>query len=365
MGSRLRPSRLDAGVQTPLLDRMPAAAPSNLDQRKSLFRDMQVVGAGGITDEMKGRAKSLGINDRQFGNGMRKLASAPASIARSDAPMAKPVAPAVGGAPAMLAKPTAPAVAPAPLAGKAKARADMARYGVTGAAERAIADVRTTQANDSALAQSGSKSRMPSSSDPSTVSTRTYGAADMASYGRSKSSPSVASPMATSIQPPKASVPSAPPSVGPSTVPSSVPKPSVSSAAPAAAKAPNPGLAMSIFNDVNKVGEWQKGNRRAVGRAMVAAGDQTTKEINSAVDVADRVSKGSVARGAAFMTAAPKLLQKAIPGQTGEAIRNMQIPQKIESTMNRAGEAVRGAVMGNIRKGTRIRESAWNAVTGR
>jgi hypothetical protein len=122
---------------------------------------------------------------------------------------------------------------------------------------------------------------------------------------------------------------------------------------------------MSIFNDVNKVIDWQKGNRRAVGRAMMAAGDQTTKEINSAVDVADRVSKGSVARGAAFMTAAPKLLQKAIPGQTGEAIRNMQIPQKIESTMNRAGEAVRGAVMGNIRKGTRIRESAWNAVTGR
>jgi hypothetical protein len=188
---------LDAGVQTPLLDNLPAAAPSNLDQRKSLFRDMQVVGAGGITDEMKGRAKSLGINDRQFGNGMRKLAAAPASIARADAPTAKPVVPAVGGAPAMLAKPAAPAAAPAPLAGKAKARADMASYGVTGAAERAIADVRTTQAKDASLAQSGSRSRMPTKSDSSTISTRTYGAADMASYGKSKSSPSVASPMAT------------------------------------------------------------------------------------------------------------------------------------------------------------------------
>jgi hypothetical protein len=193
----LRPSRLDAGVQTPLLDKLPAATPSNLDQRKSLFRDMQVVGAGGITDEMKDQARSLGINDQQFANGMSKLAAAPASNARADAPTAKPVAPAVGEDPAMPAKPTAPAAAPAPLAGKAKARADMARYGVTGAAERAIADVRTTQASDSALAQSGSKSRMPSNSDPSTVSTRTYGAADMASYGRSKSSPSVALPMAT------------------------------------------------------------------------------------------------------------------------------------------------------------------------
>jgi hypothetical protein len=320
---------------------------------------MQVVGAGGITDEMKGRSKSLGINDRQFGNGMSKLSDAPASIAR-------PAAPVAGSVPRSLALQSGkPADAPAPLAGKAKARADMASYGVTGAAERAIADVMTTQARDSALAQSGSRSRMPTNSDSSTVSTRTYGSADMASYGRSKSSFSVASPMATSIQPSKASVPSAPPSVASQIAPSSVPSPPTSSAMTTAAKAPNPGLAMSIFNDVNKVSDWQKGNRRAVGRAMKAAGNQTTKEINSAVDVADRVSKGSVARGAAFTTAAPKLLQKAIPGQTGEAIRNMQIPQKIESTINRAGEAVRGAVMGNIRKGTRIRESAWNALTGR
>jgi hypothetical protein len=100
-------------------------------------------------------------------------------------------------------------------------------------------------------------------------------------------------------------------------------------------------------------------------RVIETAGDQATKKINSTVNMVDRLSKGSPARGAYAATLPLKLLQKAIPGQTGEAIRNMQIPQKIESTINRAGEAVRGAVMGNMRKGTRIRESLWKAVTGR
>ena len=127
--------RLDAGPRTPRLDAMAKPAPSNLEKRQSLFRDMQKVGAGGITPEMKQQAAALGVKRKGWRSAMSKLQTAPAAIA---APGAPPTA--SGGVPATLARPAGmPAATPPPLAGKEKAQADMAKYGTTGAAERFLA----------------------------------------------------------------------------------------------------------------------------------------------------------------------------------------------------------------------------------
>jgi hypothetical protein len=128
LGSPIRPSRLDGGVKTPMLDAMPKPAPTNLAGRQSLFRDMQTVGRGGVTPEMRARAAALGVDSAGFQRGMNKLADAPASIARPSSQFR--TAPA-GVAPR--------AVAQQPLQGADKARADMAKYGTTGAAERFLA----------------------------------------------------------------------------------------------------------------------------------------------------------------------------------------------------------------------------------
>lgn len=126
---------LDAGPQTPRLDAMAKPAPTNLEKRQSLFRDMQKVGAGGITPVMKQQAAALGVKRSGWRSAMGKLQAAPAAIAAPGAPPA-----AAGGVPASLARPAGmPAATPPPLAGKEKAVADMAKYGTTGAAERFLA----------------------------------------------------------------------------------------------------------------------------------------------------------------------------------------------------------------------------------
>jgi hypothetical protein len=100
----------------------------NLQGRQSLFRDMKTVGRGGVTPKMRARAAALGVDSAGFQRGMNKLADAPASIARPSSQFR--TAPA-GVAPR--------AVAQQPLQGADKARADMAKYGTTGAAERFLA----------------------------------------------------------------------------------------------------------------------------------------------------------------------------------------------------------------------------------
>ena len=127
--------RLDAGPRTPRLDAMAKPAPTNLEKRQSLFRDMQKVGAGGITPEMKQQAAALGVKRSGWRSAMGKLQAAPAAIATPSAPPA-----AASGVPAALARPAGmPAATPPPLAGKEKAVADMAKYGTTGTAERFLA----------------------------------------------------------------------------------------------------------------------------------------------------------------------------------------------------------------------------------
>jgi hypothetical protein len=175
LGSPVRPSRLGGGVKTPMLDAMPRGgvqnlpaqrgesagsvqnlpaisgqqpgyamplntqpAPKsinradrraeNLQGRQSLFRDMKTVGRGGVTPEMRARAAALGVDSAGFQRGMNKLADAPASIARSSSRFRT--------TPAGVAS---RAVAQQPLQGADKARADMAKYGTTGAAERFLA----------------------------------------------------------------------------------------------------------------------------------------------------------------------------------------------------------------------------------
>lgn len=131
--------RLDAGPRTPRLDAMAKPGSSNLQKRQSLFRDMQVAGAGGVTLAMKQQAAALGVKRDGWRNAMGKLPAAPAAIA---SPTAAPASGAMvtGGVPAALARPAGMAMAAAaPLAGKEKAQADMMKYGVGGAAERFLA----------------------------------------------------------------------------------------------------------------------------------------------------------------------------------------------------------------------------------
>lgn len=171
--------RLDAGVQTPGLDsnpRQPVRYTSaaqiageqqeaaragalrgdfgiaakeradNLEGRKSLFRDMQVVGRGGLTPELRQRAAALGVDERGWNNATGKLTAAPASIA-APAPAnpnvlvmgADGYARLAGGAtaptnPDWLIKPPAPV-------GAAKARADIAKHGLQGAVDRKLASM--------------------------------------------------------------------------------------------------------------------------------------------------------------------------------------------------------------------------------
>lgn len=100
--------RLDAGPQTPGLDSNPAQ-PTNLDKRKSLFREMQVAGSGGITPEMKQRAASLGVKRGGWDSATSKLTAAPAAVA---APGATPAP--VAGFRAPMAPPAAPGAPAAP-----------------------------------------------------------------------------------------------------------------------------------------------------------------------------------------------------------------------------------------------------------
>ncbi|MCE5310455.1 MAG: hypothetical protein LLG20_22690 [Acidobacteriales bacterium] len=112
--------RLDAGPQTPRLDRMAAsqstgprvsfadqekaareksaasgafgAKAQNLAGRRSLFRDMQTAGGGGITPDMEKRADSLGVKPTRFRSVAASMNQAPASIAVIKPPMTGPPA---------------------------------------------------------------------------------------------------------------------------------------------------------------------------------------------------------------------------------------------------------------------------------
>lgn len=50
--------------------------------RKSLFRDMQMAGSGGLTPEMRQRATNLGVDEEGWKRGTKKLNEAPAMLVR-------------------------------------------------------------------------------------------------------------------------------------------------------------------------------------------------------------------------------------------------------------------------------------------
>lgn len=114
-GGPLTP-RLDAGPKTPGLDRWhaandnPVARPSfaaqdaaarersaasgafgkqsqNLAGRRSLFRDMQAAGSGGITPAMESTAGKLGVKRSRFRDVAAGIQAAPAAVAVARPPM--------------------------------------------------------------------------------------------------------------------------------------------------------------------------------------------------------------------------------------------------------------------------------------
>ncbi len=183
--------RLDAGVQTPRLDsnpRQPMIYGNSADRRaqdvsaarsvaadggfgigaqqreqqragrQSLFERMKTAGAGGVTPAMAKEAASLGVTRGGWRNALGKIPQPPASIAAVNAPPSVQT-----GVPPILASVGAQApAAVAPLAGADKARADMAKYGVMGAAKRSL-ETSATAKTQKARQQWRSASAVPSS----------------------------------------------------------------------------------------------------------------------------------------------------------------------------------------------------------
>ncbi|MEY3894877.1 MAG: hypothetical protein RLZZ214_396 [Verrucomicrobiota bacterium] len=131
--------RLDAGVQTPRLDAMrdPAAAgesfaqtdarkrqastlagnfgsgPQNLAQRQQLFKDMQMVGGGAMTPDMKSRATKLGVKPNRFDAVARKIPKAAGAVAAGGQPALSPLRqPAAAPAPGIIPAPVDPVLPP-------------------------------------------------------------------------------------------------------------------------------------------------------------------------------------------------------------------------------------------------------------
>lgn len=63
-------------------NRMAEQKQRNLSGRKSLFRDMQMAGSGGLTPEMRQRASQLGVDEQGYQRGVAKLNPEPVMLSK-------------------------------------------------------------------------------------------------------------------------------------------------------------------------------------------------------------------------------------------------------------------------------------------
>ena len=404
MGSRFRPSRLDAGVKTPRLDAMgsdPSAGMNradraahfanvskqatldgkfgagaqkkaqNLDGRRSLFRDMQMVGAGGVTSEMKQRATSLGIDDKQMSNGMSKLTKAPAAIARPDAPM-------MGAVPKSLAlRPGMPAAAP--LQGREKAMADMAKYGVGGAAERAVAvqmkdQARRAEADKTKLAGRQSLFRdmkkagalhltpeMRQRANELGVNDAGWDKALGKIGARKTKTHPVAAMEPPAVKGGNATVmgaPAQPTAAKSAPAPAAVPESSPAASPVASAPAPPKGIVASMLADAKAYKDFTVGNARTTG-------DVATGVLDAGMSASSKAQDAILSGGKSFAKSSMERGLKVIPGNTGRAVREMNIPGKVTDKYFGAAQTAKDSVMGTLEKGSRFRNQVWNKISGR
>lgn len=372
LGSRFRPSRLDAGPQTPRLDAMgtdPSVGMSrtdrrahfakvsqdgaiagkfgagaqrkavNLDGRQSLFRDMAKVGAGGVTPQMRERAKSLGVDDKQWNNGMSKLQAAPAAIAAPNASAAGAIPTSLALSPGM--KPAGP---PAPT-GAAKARADVAQKGLWGAVESAVAEQNADKArrdSSAAMAQKVASSKSPKSARPMPepkAAKKTDWIAMDASYASGGSARKSKFAGGSGLVTPAKATPAVTPATSAPAAPMSLKDAYIADVKDRVNTAVNSGKAVAGFVKSSAVG---------TARAMDSAQ-------SASLNAAESAQKFVMNAGSKVAASSLRAATGMIPGNTGQVIRDMNIPDKMENTMRKAGEKFRNSNLNPVKAVSRFR----------
>lgn len=325
----------------------PAAPAPFADRRQSLYAEMERAGSAGLTPEMRQRAKGLGVTDDQFNAAAGRMKT---NEAFTPARAPSTAAPGTGWKTPPPVAQAAPAPRPlAPMAGsvnpetgrKMGAHPSDPSYWATGNpyGGSSTSPAATPPPESELVTQARNLSDGWKSAQQTTFNTLSKPAAQPA-VATTAASPPLIAQSAPVVTPPAVSGRSPLPSSPLGRTLSGEPAwkrsvdPSVTTpAAPASA----PSLGSAIAADAKSIGSGAKALGQGYMAGLNAAGraGQATRE--AAVKAGSAATRAGTNVAAAAMTGAMSIGEKLIPGQTGDAIRDMKLPKKARKSLRDIG----------------------------